>query len=227
MKKFVRFSIKLFLSVQLLMMVSCGDDFALTEKYYYVAEKNKEWLVKDSLTEPYEMVDNNGNAYNFTEVSVQKDFSEGTSGILFLTTKKSFRENYYLSSATKCGASFSMYLYASYGDGCDDVMYLSMDNVTIHFDLTSYVIDYFGCRLNNVKWTQTDENSRNSVFVKAEFLDSINVRNHVYKGVLWCRLRDNINVLDDTDIKDVFYAQGIGLIKYILKSDIVVERKPK
>ncbi len=226
MEKTIRFSIKLLLPVIFIMLVSCGDDFALSKKYYYVTEKNKAWLVNDSLTKPYEMVDNNGITYNFSGASARQEFSEGTSGFLFVTTQKSFRESYYLSSSSNYGTSFSMYLYAPYWDGSDDVIHLTMDNITIHCDLTSYTIDYFGCSQNNVKWTDTDENNQNSVFVKAEFLDSINVRNRVYNGLLHCKLKDNINVLADKDITEIYYAKGVGLIKYVLKSGIVVERKP-
>ena len=227
MEKAIRFTIKLFLTVQLLTMVSCGDDSALTEKYYYVKQKNKEWLVNDSLAKPYEMIDSNGITYSFSETYTQHGYSEGASGFLFVTTRKSFRENYHLSSTSNYGTSFSMYLYASYWDGSDDVIHLYIDNITIHCDLTTTGIDYFGCRQNNVKWTQTDENDKNSVFVKAEFLESINVKDCVYKGVLHCKLKDNINVLDDKDITEIYYAKGVGLIKYILKSSIVVERKSR
>lgn len=226
MEKAIRFIIKLFLSVQLLTLVSCGENSALTEKYYYVKEENKAWLVNDSLAKLYEMIDNNGITYNFSGACARQEFSEGSAGFLFVTTQKSFRERYYLSSSSNYGTSFSMYLYATTWDGYDDEVHLTIDNVNIDCGLASKKIYSFNCRQSNVKWTQSDENDKNSVFVKAEIFDSINVRNHIYKGVLYCRLKDNINVLDDKDITEVYYAKGVGLIKYVLKSGIVVERKP-
>lgn len=226
MKKAIRFTIKLFLAVQLLTIESCGDEFALTEKYYFVKEKNKEWLVTDSLAKPYEMIDSYGITYSFSETNTQQCYSEGASGFLFVTTKKSYVEYYQLSSTSNYGTSFSMNLYASLWNGSDDVIHLYFDNITLHCDLTTAEIYYFGCKQNNAKWTQTDENDKNSVFVKAEFLDSINLRSHVYNGILHCKIKDNINVLDDTDIIEIYYAKRIGLIKYIYKSGIVVERKP-
>lgn len=226
MEKAIRFTIKLFLSVQLLTIQSCGDKFALTEKYYFIKEKNKEWLVTDSLAKPYEMIDSNGITYSFIETKTQQGYSEGASGFLFVTTQKSYRENYHLSSTSNYGTSFSMYLYASFWNGSDDVIHLYLDNISFHCDLTTAGIYYFGCKQNNIKWTQTDENDKNSVFIKAEFLDSINLRSHVYNGILHCKIKDNINVLEDIDIIEIYYAKGIGLIKYIYKSGIVVERKP-
>jgi len=225
MEKAIQFTTKLFLSLIMITFVSCGDDFALTKKYYYVNEKSKEWLINDSLATMFEMVDNNAITYVFKGDKTKQSLNEGASGFLFVTTKKSFQENYYYSSISNYGTSFSMYLYASYLDDSEDVLHLYVDNITVHINLKTAKIDYFGCRQNNVKWTQTDENDKNSVFVRAEFVDSINVRDYSYKGVLHCCIKDNVNALDPNDMTEIYYAKGVGLIKYTLKSNIIVERK--
>ena len=80
MAKTMRYILRLLWLVPLLGLVACGDDFALSTKYYYVKPENKAWLVNDSLVGvPYAMVDNNGITYNFTGVRTSHDFSEGMS----------------------------------------------------------------------------------------------------------------------------------------------------
>ena len=129
MAKTRRWKIEIILALILLSFSSCGDDFALSEKYYYIENENKEWLIADSLVgEPFDMVDANGITFNFTGYTVKNDFSIGTSGLIFLPmpTKKSYRENYYLTNNSNYGLSFSMYLYASYGDEFGDEIIKNM-----------------------------------------------------------------------------------------------------
>ena len=158
MAKTMRYILRLLWLVPLLGLVACGDDFALSTKYYYVKPENKAWLVNDSLIGvPYAMVDNNGITYNFTGISTSHDFSEGMSGFFFIPTRKSYRENYHSTSVSNYGTSFSMYLYASYTNKNDDDIHLYLTGISIHCELASREVTYFGCDENNVKWTKVKD----------------------------------------------------------------------
>lgn len=225
MAKIMRYILRLLWLVPLLGLVACGDDFALSTKYYYVKPENKAWLVTDSLLGiPYAMVDNNGITYNFTGVRTSHDFSEALSGFLFIPTQKSYRENYYSTSVSNYGTSFSMYLYASYTNNNDDDMHMYLTGISMHCSLASREVTYFGCDENNVEWTQTDENTTTKVFVKVDKLNSLTVQNQTYNEVLHFYLKDPIGVIKRNQCTDLYYAKGIGLIKYTLKSGIVFER---
>ena len=225
MAKTMRYILRLLWLVPLLGLVACGDDFALSTKYYYVKPENKAWLVTDSLLGiPYAMVDNNGITYNFTGVRTSHDFSEALSGFLFIPTQKSYRENYYSTSVSNDGTAFSMYLYASYTNNNDDDMHMYLTGISMNCSLASREVTYFGCDENNVEWTQTDENTTTKVFVKVDKLNSLTVQNQTYNEVLHCYLKDPIGVIKPNQCTDLYYAKGIGLIKYKLKSNIVFER---
>lgn len=225
MAKTMRYILRLLWLVPLLGLVACGDDFALSTKYYYVKPESKAWLVNDSLVDvPYAMVDNNGITYNFTGMNSSHGFSEGLSGFLFVPTRKSYRENYYSSSVSNYGTSFSMYLYASHTYDHDDEIHFYLTRIYIDCTLESQEVTYFGCDENNVEWTQTDENTTTKVFVNVDKLDSLTVRNHTYTDVLHFYLKDPIGVIKPNQCTDLYYAKGIGLIKYTLKSGIVFER---
>lgn len=225
MAKTIQYIRRLLWLAPLLGLVACGDDFALSTKYYYVKPENKAWLVNDSLIGvPYAMVDNNGITYNFTGVRTSHDFSEALSGFLFIPTQKSYRENYYSTSVSNYGTSFSMYLYASYTNTNDDDMHMYLTGISMHCSLTSREVTYFGCDENNVEWTQSDENTTTKVFVKVDKLNSLTVQNQTYNEVLHFYLKDPIGVIKPNQCTDLYYAKGIGLIKYTLKSGIVFER---
>ena len=225
MEKTMRYILKLLWLVPLIAFVACGDDFALSTKYYYVRPENKAWLVTDSIVGvPYSMVDNNGITYNFTGLCTSHGFSEGTSGFLFIPTQKSYRENYYSTSISNYGTSFSMYLYASYSHYDTDDMHIYLTGISMHCSLASHEVTYFGCDDNNVEWTQTDESTTNKVFVNVDKLNSLTVQNQTYNEVLHFYLKDPIGVIKLNQFTDLYYAKGVGLIKYTLKSGIVFER---
>jgi hypothetical protein len=221
MEKAIQFTIKVLLTVQLLAFFSCGDDIVVLKKHYFVKPENKAWLVNDTLPKSFDMVDNNGITHSFSGGSTKQEFSEGGSGILFFTTKKTYTEYFDYGARSNYGTSFSMSLYAS---TIGDDITLRVDDISIHCNLTTNEIVSFDCGRSNVKWTQSNEKDMTSLFVKANLLSALTVRNKEYKEVLYCRLTDNINVLDKKDITEIYYAKGIGLIKFKIKSGIVIER---
>ena len=94
----------------------------------------------------------------------------------------------------------------------------------MHCSLASHEVTYFGCDDNNVEWTQTDESTTNKVFVNVDKLNSLTVQNQTYNEVLHFYLKDPIGVIKLNQFTDLYYAKGVGLIKYTLKSGIVFER---
>ncbi|HPW90539.1 MAG TPA: hypothetical protein PLJ40_03920 [Paludibacteraceae bacterium] len=211
--------------VPALSLVACVDNVALSTKYYYVKPESKAWLVHDSLIGvPYEMVDNNDITYNFTGVHTSHGFSEGMSGFLFVNTKKSYCENYHSTSISNYGTSFSTYLYASYISDKDDEIHFYLTDISVHCTLFSHEITYFGCDNNHAEWTQTEKNSTTKVIVNAKKLDTLTVRHRTYREVLHVSLNDPIGAIKPNQCTDIYYAKGVGLISYKIKSGIVFER---
>ena len=90
MERAIQFTIKFLLTVQLLAYFSCGDEAVIFKKHISVKEANKGWLVNDTLSKSFDMVDNNNITHSFRGETTTKVYSESESGILFITTQKSY-----------------------------------------------------------------------------------------------------------------------------------------
>ena len=227
MAKVIRSAINIALIALSMSLSSCGDEFALSEKYYYIKDSSKEWLVADSLVgKPFDMIDKNGISTNYSGFSQNKEFSTGTSGLIFLPmpTKKSYRENYYLATNSNYNHSFSMYLYASYGSGLGDELHFNFQDLYFHYNIESnkltYLWSYQGAFDFNEESLQV-KNPYASVEIKNNFI----IRDRQYSEVLCFQIKDELNMRNNNDILAIYYAKGWGLVKYTYKNGLVVERK--
>jgi len=225
MEKVIRFTIKALLSVYVLLLTSCFDDFALIEKRNYIDETNKAWMVHDSLLKPFHMIDNFGIANSFSKPYVSESFEQGSSGISYITIQKTFTEHYYMSTSSNYGTSFSSSITADRLNYHGDAFSVNFGDINVSCSLKDFQVFTFNYYRNNVEWTQADENDKTKIYVKVAYVDTITIRNQAYKGVLRLSIKDNPNVLNDNDVTEIYYGKRVGLLKYQLKNGISIERQ--
>jgi hypothetical protein len=226
MEKHLQPLIKLVLLAIAMLFSACGDEYALSEKYYYLSESSKEWLLNDDQTRnTFTMIDDNGISHNYAPYTQKRDYDIGTSGLVFLPmpTRKSYRERYYISTSSNFNHRFSMYLNASAIADWGDDMHFSFQDISLQFNINKAEINYISTQQVSYYNPSDIENIRK--YAKAEFVDNIEINGVIYKDVLKFEITDMKNKRSKYDIIAFYYAKGYGLIKYVYNSGLNVVRK--
>lgn len=224
MVKTTLYIIKSFLIV--LMLTSCIDNSPIRTKYSYIKAESKEWLLNDSmLVNECTMIDNFGIKNNFGAVSQSTGFDEGESGFAFVRVEKSYTERIEQSSYSLYRVKFSYGIRAGSEENLGDMFHFGIDDTRFIYTLKSNEINSFYCNVNNLKWRQTDQSLANLVCIKSEILDSFSVNNTIYKDVIHFKVTDNSGLVPTSTATEVYYAKGVGFVKYTLKSGVFFERE--
>lgn len=208
--------------ILLLLVVSCGENSALKEDYYYVDKSNKDWLINDTLGDNFIMIDENGISQSFSMNDFQYSFNPSSTTILGVTTRTSYREEDYQSFSSNFGQLFSILLSASYAPFGDE-LYIKLGNTSFAYDFAFNTISRIECDNNYKSKTITDTgytDSNQRIKSTVEFFDNYVVNNYNYQNVLHFSLKDFILEWNDFTVTDIYIAKKVGLIKYVLSNEL-------
>lgn len=214
------------LVLAILLLTSCGDDFAFSTKYNYLEEDTKEWNIADSIVNKhFEMIDNKGITYSFDNLSTKTDFSTGRSGFLFIPVSKSLTENIYITCQSNYGLSFSLYLYAGF-DSFGDFINMNFGDTNFSYDFKIKKLSSVGVKNAYISKIITEDGLEGeNILSEVEIIDNYMLSGKKYAKVLHFCLKDFENIIDPLCITEIYYAKQIGLIKYVYNSGISVSRK--
>ncbi|MFA9389216.1 MAG: hypothetical protein ACERKD_05390 [Prolixibacteraceae bacterium] len=105
---------KLTFGLLLLLLVSCGEDDALTKKWNYLSDELRVWAIEDSTFVRMIMVDDNDITREFIIRTNENDYSWGSASFAGIKYEVSHTEYYYQNMVSNYGDSYSFYLNASF-----------------------------------------------------------------------------------------------------------------
>jgi hypothetical protein len=226
MESALQYSNKLLFACVILLIASCGEKSALREVTYFFEEENRDWIVNATSGDNFLMTDSFRITQSFQMNNNSCYFTEGSSGILVFTTKRSFWEYHYQEFISNYGISFSLSLTAGdkpFGDN----LYISLANTDFAYDLKhntiSRISTLFGARfkIRTDKGYEDDE----PIYSTVELIGSLEIEGSVYKDILHFSFNDFNESWTEFTITDIFVAKQLGLVKYRYNNGIECFRK--
>ncbi len=216
----------LLLLFALFLLVSCGEDSPLAcEETYYVSNDNKVWLTNDSIGDSFVMTDQNGISQSFTMQSNYTDFDKSWGGYFFITTHRSYREQYYQDYGSTYDTGFSLSLSALW-DSYGDEISVQVGRTYFTYNFNYQKMSRLGCGDSYMSMTMTDQGyeEENETYSTLSLLDSLRVGNILYREVLHFTCLDLAEEWEDYTVKEIYLAKHYGLIKYALQNGLVYSR---
>lgn len=207
------------IALLILLLASCG-----CTEWIPLEKETSDWLTDLDEDHIFEMVDEN-NITQSWKLNVKNNyFSEGSSGILFVTTSRSYREMSYEKFQNDVLGQFAISVEADYSVG-NDYLSFSTDRMSVDFtvndlEIKRLTVDYPSNE--SVHWSyQFDE----PLTSKPVIVDNQELAGTTYGETLIFRLEDYQNVLGENDIIAFYFAKEEGLIYLELKSGLKYYRK--
>lgn len=187
-------------------------------------EQSVEWLTGLDYDETFEMIDENNISQSWRLNAKDNYFNEGSSGILFFTTERTYRQMTYESFRSTVLGEFSLSVNADYSAGNDYISFVT-DRMDISFTLKDLsvrdlYVDYSNGETNNWNY-QYDE----PLISKPMLVENIELKDKMYGETLIFKLEDFQNGLSGNDIIAFYFTKDEGLIYLELKSGLKYYRK--
>jgi hypothetical protein len=220
MGKVIPFINKYFFLAILISVVSC----TISEEYQYLDEKSVVWRSEDDLNDHFTMVDNNGIAQVF-EMKVNKD-DPLRSGSFFLGFQsKTYREYIYQKYQSNFGTEFYISLQAGYEGESDDV-YFECADIGFAYDPQKNALNRVNTYFGNLGQSRdTYGNYTFGLKSGVYFLPDMEINNRVYDRVIVFTLKDLADKWDDQTLVELYVAEKVGLVKYVLNNGVYYERQ--
>lgn len=219
---------KLLIGLLLILLCSCGEDQALTKKWYYLSDELRVWAVDDSSFVKMTMLDRNNITREFVVRNNENDFSWGSASFAGIKYEVSHTEYYYQNMVSNYGDNYSFYLNASFDKeefGESMRFYFNDLNFEYEFlleEITRLEVNSFYESLPvSSAGIETDKRFKSS----CEIIETLKVRDSTYAKVFHFQLNDFQEHWTELTVTDIYYAQKVGLISYKLNNGLIVGRE--
>lgn len=220
MGKVIPFINKYFFFAILISVVSC----TISEEYQYLDEKSIVWRSEDDLNDHFTMVDNNGIAQVF-DMKVNRDDPIPSASIVFGFQSKTYREYIYQRYQSDFGTEFTISLQAGYEGESDDV-YFECADIGFAYDPQKNALNRVNTYFGNLGQSRdTYGNYTFGLKSGVYFLPDMEINNHVYDRVIVFTLKDLADKWDDQTLVELYVAEKVGLVKYVLNNGVYYERQ--
>jgi hypothetical protein len=216
----------LILIAALFSLMACGENHALKEETFRFDKANEGWIVEDSTMYRFIMQDDNGISYGFSLRDSSYYFGKSWSSILGVTTNISYKEYHYQNFYSSYGKSFHLSLTAGFPPYGDDI-YVGLDDINFCYDFEYDTISRLDVFSKHKSMSMTDqgyEQQDGKIFSTVTFLNDVIIGDVTYDSVLHFELKDFTEELYHHSVREIFIAKGVGLVKYVLNSGLVVVR---
>lgn len=217
----------LVLFIWMIIFTSCGENHALKEETFYFSDEYKGWVLKDSYTLPFIMVDDNGITQSFSTNGSSCYFDKGWSSFLGINTNMTFVEYCYISFGSTYFTGFSLSLRAGTDAGTGDVVTIGVGDISFSYDLKEKTIVRLDSPFGNKSKNNTGEGYEENepILSTVVMIDSLTVNGFTYQNVVHFILNDFKDHWEKYTLTEVFVAKGYGLIKYVTHSGLANVRK--
>lgn len=195
------------------------------EKFYHIEDVNKGWLFDGEVGGSVFFTDNSGISESFTLYSSAREFNEGSSGFLFMTTQVSKRESFYQAFTSTYGHRFSISLSASYPPFGDE-LYVNLDGFAFAYDLKYNEVSRLESPFGYKSKTMTDKGYAGNVIIgsQVEILNQFELNGFSYSQVLKFKLLDFQENWTSFTVREIYIAREHGLVKYVLNNGMEAVR---
>ncbi|HOO83271.1 MAG TPA: hypothetical protein PLS94_01795 [Prolixibacteraceae bacterium] len=226
------FATKINSSILLIFLVvlfsSCAEDQALKKVNYHLSDTISQWLVSDSVFMRFEMTDNNGINREYFMHANEHDETLGSSYFMGIKTQVSFTEYYFQRFRSNYSDEFSISLYPSYNDDVyGEQIHFSLNDLSFHYDNHLNIITniYMGSHYLNLRITSEGVEDDSLISSSLCFPGSFSINGKEYSKLFHFKLNDLKEYWDDYTITDIYYAQGVGLLRYDMNNGLIFTRK--
>ena len=213
----------LFLLFCLFILFSCGPNFDSYKEYHYLNEEVKKWWVPDSAQSNFDMVCSDSSVVTFSRIFNDTTFSYIKMGLGFMENEKYVEESFNQSFKTSIGQDFYIYMQPAQPNRGNTINFW-LYNTEFIYDADNKIITSVMTG-HGWEWLHSSPDGQQAFLnSSAEILDSISIQNKLYENVLLLKINDLQSYWDSITIREFYYAQKIGLVKYILNNNKVYER---
>lgn len=214
-----RYIISLFCLGLILIFASC----TVSEEYQYLDEKSIVWRSEDDLNDYFTMVDNNGINQVF-DMTVNRDEPLSSASIVFGFQSKTYREYIYQKYKSNFGTEFTISLEAGYEGESDDV-YFECADIGFGYDPQKNTLNRVNTYFGNLGQSR-DAHGNYTFGLKSGvyFLPDLEIKGHVYDRVMVFHLKDLEEKWDEQTLVELYVAERVGLVKYVLNNGVYYER---
>jgi len=210
----------------ILMLTSCGEDWALKEETLNLADENRAWITPDKYGNSFVLMDNNKISQGFSMYQNSSDFSPSTSSYFGIRTRITKTESFTQAWSSNFGQSIMLILTAGF-EPFGDRFSISLNELNFMYDFKFETIGhiYFNSASKSKTMTDIGYVETDTIFSMVDLQDTLTVHGVKYSGILHFRLDDFKDQWTDFSINEIYPAKNVGLIKYSLNNGIVYERK--
>ncbi len=215
------------LLVLILMLPACGEDWALKEETFAIAEENDGWVPVALDESTFIMIDNSGisQSYDIQDEEYYLDKSWG--GYFGITTHMTFTEYRFRSYSATYEFDYSTSIRASTWEPYGDVLWVKLYNTGFRYDLSLNIVSCIELNSSSDCYTQTSEGYRKETEILSvcEYLDSVSFNNKTYYNILHFELLDDQERWGNYTVTQIYIAKKTGLIHYELNNGIIYDLK--
>jgi len=206
--------------------LSCGEDSALTERTVSFHGDNDRWLTSFEPGEHFVMTDSSRIRRSYLMITDQHTYEKSWGSFLFINTDMLHTEYRYQQFRSVFGPSFSISLTA-YEAPYGDELYISVGKVSFAYDLAVRLVSrvYMNTESKSMLMTGTGHENNESVLSGVEMLDSLEVRDKVYKKVFRFTLVDFVESQEAYTPRVISVSKGNGLIRVEFAGGNYLERE--
>jgi len=206
--------------------LSCGEDSALTERTVSFHGDNDRWLTSFEPGEHFVMTDSSRIRRSYLMITDQHTYEKSWGSFLFINTDMLHTEYRYQQFRSVFGPSFSISLTA-YEAPYGDELYISVGEVSFAYDLAVRLVSrvYMNTESKSMLMTDTGYENNESVLSGVEMLDSLEVRDKVYKKVFRFTLVDFVESQEAYTPRVISVSKGNGLIRVEFAGGNYLERE--
>ena len=223
-----RIKCSLLLVFLVVLFSSCDEDQALKKVNYHLSDTISQWLVSDSVFMRFEMFDNNGISREYFMHANEHDETLGSSYFMGIKTQVSFTEYYFQRFWSNYSDEFSISLYPSYNDDVyGEQIHFSMNNLSFHYDNKLNLVTniHLGSHYLNLRITSEGVEDDSLILSSLSFPGLITINGQKYSNLFHFKLDDLQEYWDDYTITDIYYAHGVGLLRYDMNNGLIFTRK--
>lgn len=208
------------------LMLSCRDDQAIVEEYFYIDDANSSWLLPEIDDDVFTIIDTNHISQSFVLESESSYMTQSWSSFLGVNYHMSWTEYRYRAYSSTFGDRFSFSLSSSW-EPFGDHMYIELNDIGFEYDIQYDLVtrissdsrEYLSLGYCEDGYCNNDE-----ILSTAEILSELQLGDKTYNDVLKFSYNDFEDTWGDKTIRELYLAKETGLLMYKLNGGLVYMR---
>jgi len=206
----------------LIILGSCGEDWAFKEETFLVAPENDNWVPTEVNEESFIMTDTFGISYGYILDREEYYLDKSWGGYFGLTTHMSHTEYRSRSYTSTYGADYSISIRAATWEPYGDELRIEVNDLVFRYDLALDKVSDLYTPFYSNSYTQTSEGYEydEEIVSSCVVIDSFKIGERTFEDVLQFTLLDQPDKWGPHIPVNIYISKGVGLIMYTLNNGI-------